>query len=159
MLFYSVVPGATQTTNASANTESDQLFITPGTKRAVFVTGIYPVGRGASLTSISGISYRLKKWTTTASSAGTAITPTPKESGYAAAQATAGFSASAVTSGTGGPTLILSIGSGTTSPGNFMSRNQDEAPRLYGADTQSMDIFSISGAVSLVYEISLETSE
>jgi hypothetical protein len=159
MLFYNVAPGATQTTNAAAGTENDSLFITPGTARAVAITAIYPQGRGANLTNISGIQYRLKKWTTTASSGGTAITPQALEAGYAAASATAGFAAGAVTSGTGGPNLLLSIGSGTTSPGNWMARTLDDWRRLYAAATQSMDIFNISSAVSLSYEMSIDIAE
>jgi hypothetical protein len=165
MLFYNVAPGATQTTNAAPNTANDSLFVAPGAGRAVGIDAIYPSGKGANLTNISGITYRLEKWTTTASSGGTAITPTPKEPGYQAAQATAGFSAGTVTSGTGGPVILLSIGSGTTSPGNWQARTYDEAYRLYGygagtaGSTGSMDIFNVAAAASLAYEISLDTFE
>jgi hypothetical protein len=159
MLFYNVAPGATQTTNAAANTENDALFITPGTLRGFGVSAIYPQGKGANLTNISGIIYRIKKWTTTASSGGTAITPTPKEAGYSAASASAGFSAAAVTSGTGGPTLLMSIGSGTTSPGNWQARTYDEAPRLYAGETKSIDVFNVAAAVALAYEMSIDTFE
>src|SRR5271156_4060888 len=151
MLFYNVAPGAIQTTNASANTTNDALFIAPGSLRGFGISAIYPQGRGANLTNISGITYRLVKWTSTASSGGSSITPTPKEAGYAASSETAGFSASAVTPGTGGPTLIMSIGSGTTSPGNWQVRTYDESPRLYAGETKSMDILNVSSAVSLSY--------
>jgi hypothetical protein len=159
MLYYTDVPGATQTTNATANTANDCFYIVPGSSRSVGIKTIYPTGRGATLTAISGISYRLEKWTTTASSGGTSITPTPDESGYAAASHTAGFSASTVTSGTGGPTLLLSIGSGTTSPGNWQAPSFEEGYRLYAGQTQSMDIWNISGAASLVFELSVGTWE
>jgi hypothetical protein len=159
MLFYNVAPGATQTTNAVANTENDALFIAPGALRGFGVSAIYPQGKGVNLTNISGIVYRLKKWTTTASSGGTPITPTPKEAGYSASAETAGFSAAAVTPGTGGPTLLMSIGSGTTSPGNWQARTYDEAPRLYAGENKSIDVFNVSGATSLPYEMSLDTFE
>jgi hypothetical protein len=158
-LFYSVVPGATITTNAAANTANDCMFVKSGATRTVWLKAIYPEGRGANLTNISGISYRLEKWTTTASSGGTAITPSPKDPGYQAAKHTAAFSATTVTSGTGGPTLILSIGSGTTSPGNWIAQTLDDAYSLEAAATQSLDIFNVSGAVSLVFEPSLDTVE
>src|SRR4029077_19771227 len=90
-LFYTDVPGATQTTNAAANTANDCFFIKPGATRTVWIKAIYPEGRGATLTAISGISYRLEKWTATASSGGTAITPSPNDTGYQAAKHTAGF--------------------------------------------------------------------
>jgi hypothetical protein len=159
MLFYNVAPGAVQTTNATPNTANDCLFIAPGALRGFGISAIYPVGRGANLTNISGISYRLQKWITTASSGGTAITPTPKEAGYSAASETAGFSAATVVSGTGGPTLLMSIGSGTTSPGNWQARTYDECPRLYAGETKSCDIFCVASAVSLSFEQSIDTFE
>jgi hypothetical protein len=159
MLYYTDVPGAIQTTNAAANTPNDCFFITPGALRSVGIKTIYPTGRGATLTSISGISYRLEKWTTTASSGGTALTPSPDEAGYSAASHTAGWSATTVTSGTGGPTLLLSIGSGTTSPGNWQAPSFEEGYRLYAGETKSLDIFNVSGASSLNFELSVGTWE
>src|SRR6267142_766400 len=126
MLYYTDVPAAIQTTNAVASTTNDCFFVKPGATRAVWIKAIYPTGRGALLTSISGISYRLEKWFTTASSGGTGITPTPNSPGTQAAKHTAGFAAGAVTSGTGGPTLCLSLGSGATSPGNWIAPTMDE---------------------------------
>jgi hypothetical protein len=157
--FYTDVPGAIQTTNAAANTANDCFFIKPGASRTLWLKAIYPEGRGALLTSISGISYRLEKWTTTASSGGTAIVPTPNDPQYVAATHTAGFAAGTVTSGTGGPTLCLSIGSGTTSPGNWIAPTLDEAYSLAAGATQSLDIFNVSGATSLNFELSLGTVE
>src|ERR1700735_1531809 len=107
MLFYTSVPGATQTTNAPPNTANDCFFIAVGATRTCWLNAIYPQGYMATQTSISGIVYRLEKWTSTASSGGTAITPTPDDPGYQASKHTAGYSASAVTPGTGGPTLCL----------------------------------------------------
>lgn len=158
-LFYTDVPGATQTSNATPNTANDCLFIAPGATRTVWVKAIYPTGRGAGLTTISGISYRLEKWTTTASSGGTAITPTPNDPGYQAAKHTAGYAAGAVTSGTGGPTLCLSIGSGVTAPGNWIAPTLDEGYSLQAAATQSLDIFNVSGSASLPFEMSVGTVE
>lgn len=158
-LFYSVVPGARQTTNATPSTANDCFFVKPGSTRAVWLRSIYPAGAGAGLTAISGISYRVEKWTTTASSAGTAVTPSPNDVGMQAAKHTAAFSASTVTSGTGGPTLMLSLGSGTTSPGNWVAPSMDEAYALEGGATQSLDIFNISGTASLSFELSVGTAE
>lgn len=158
-LFYTDVPGATQTTNATPGTANDCFFIAPGSLRTVWLNSIFPVGRGANLTNISGISYRLEKWTSTASSGGTAITPSPNDPGYQAAKHTAAYSASALTSGTGGPTLMLSIGSGTTSPGNWIAPTLDQAYALQAGATQSLDIFSVSSAASLSFELSVGTVE
>jgi hypothetical protein len=158
-LFYTCVPGAIQTTNATPLTANDCFFVKPGATRTLWVNGIYPTGRGASLTSISGISYRLEMWFTTASSGGTGITPSPKDPGYQAATHTSGFAVATVTSGTGGPTLMLSIGSGTTSPGNWMAPTLDQGYSLAAAANMSLDIFNASGAASLNFEMSVDTVE
>lgn len=157
--FYSVVPGATQTTNATGGTENDCLFIKPGSTREVYVCGIFPAGKANASTTISGITQRLKKWTTTASSAGTAITPSPNNTGFRAAIHTAGYSASAVTSGTGGPTLLASFGTGTSTPGPWWTDNLDNAYDLDAAATQSIDVFCSSPAASQVFEQFLRTAE
>jgi hypothetical protein len=156
---YSVNPGALQTTNGTANTENDCLFIKPGTTRNVSLQALYAHGKGAGLTAISGITLRIKKWTTTASSAGTAITPTPNDVGIQAAKHTAAFSASAVTSGTGGPTLLGSLGCGAAGPGGWVAPNVDSVKTLEAADNKSIDVFNTSGTISLNFELSAETVE
>lgn len=161
-LFYTAVPGATQQTNAAPNTANDCMFFAPGT-RTFWVNAIYPEGRGASLTSISGISYRLEKWFTTASSAGTAFTKgnggnlSQNDPGYQNPKLTGAFATATVTSGTGGPTLLLSIGSGTTSPGNWIMPlgALDMGYSVEGSATQSIDIFNVAGAASLNFELSV----
>ena len=158
-MFYTLVPGAIQTTNVTPLTANDCLFVKSGATRAVWVKAIYPTGRGSLLTSISGITYRLEKWFTTASSAGTAMTASPNDPGYQAAKQTAAWAVATVTSGTGGPTLMLSIGSGATSPGNWIAPTLDEGYSLEGAATQSLDIFAASGAASMSFELSLGTVE
>ena len=164
MLYFTDVPGATQTTNGTPNTANDALFIAAGSGRTVWVTWAQVQGRGAGLTAVSGISFRLEKWTTTASSAGTAVTPSPDDKGYQAAKHTAGYSATTVTSGTGGPTLLGSFGCGSTSPGGWgspqaASGNLDQAYSLESAATQSIDMFNVSGTASLVFEASVGTAE
>jgi hypothetical protein len=159
-LFYGLVPGAIQTTNAAPLTANDCFWITAGV-RNVWLKHILPEGRGALLTSISGITYRVEKWTTTPSSGGTALTPTPEDTGYQVAKQSAAWAVGTVTSGTGGPLLMLSIGSGTTSPGNWIAPTLDECPMIQGGSSAStsMDIFNASGAASLNFELSLMTVE
>jgi hypothetical protein len=163
--FYSAVPGAIQTTNAVANTANDCMFFAPGATRTFWLQAIYPEGRGAILTAISGISYRLEKWFTTASSGGTAFTKgnggnlIQKDPGYQNPKLTGGFATATVVSGTGGPSLMLSIGSGTTSPGNWIAPTLDQAYSLEAAATQSLDIFNVSGGLSLNFELSCDLVE
>jgi hypothetical protein len=158
--FYNCTPGALQTTNATPNTENDCFFVKPGANRTLFFYEFKPRGAGASLTQISGIGFRLKKWTATSSSGGTAITPSPRQGSYAAASHTSGFAAGTVTPGTGGPTLLASFGAGSTTPGPWTAgRDLDQAYTVDGAQNQSLDIFNTCGAASQNFELDVGTAE
>jgi hypothetical protein len=152
-------------TSGTANTEIDAFFITTKTTvptRNVGIQALYVGGKGAGLTAISGISYRLKKWTTTSSSAGTALTPAPRDIGMQAARATAATGATAqagVTSGTGGPTFLGGCVSGAAGPGGWVAPNADSLPTLEGGSTQSIDLFTASGTTGLFYDFILEHIE
>lgn len=159
MFVYAVVPGALQTTNGTANTENDCFFIKPGSTRNVSLQALFVHGKAAGLTAISGITFRLKKWTTTSSSAGTAITPSPNDIGMQAAKHTAAYSATTVTSGTGGPTLLGSIGCGAAGPGGWTAVNADSVKTLEAGDNKSIDVFNTAGTVSLNFEMQAETIE
>lgn len=160
--YYTDTPGATQTTNAAANTENDCFFLAVGATRNLYLMGLFPHGANAGQTQITATGYRVKKWTTTASSGGTAITPRPVDPGYQAAKHTAGFAVGAVTPGTGGPTLLASIGTGSTSPNGMIwaqGSNLDQCPLLEAAATQSLDVFSVSGGVSQIFELYTTSAE
>jgi hypothetical protein len=159
-MIYGVVPGVNFTTSAVANTEIDALFIKPGASRCVNLVAIALQGKGANLTSLSGIIQRVKKWTATASSGGTAITPSPRDPGAQAAKATAGQATAGVTSGTGGPVLQLVVGCSGSGPGSWsFLNNPDVAITLEGGATQSIDLFNSAGAVSMVHELSCDIME
>jgi len=145
-------------TSATANTEVDQFFLKPGT-RNIAVNACYTGGKGAGLTAISGIAYRFKKWTTTASSAGTPVTPTPRDPGMQAAKATAGGASAGVTSGTGGPTYLGGFVSGAAGPGGWVAPNPDSTMVLEGSATMSIDLFSTSGTASLFFDFVVEHIE
>jgi hypothetical protein len=145
-------------TNATGGTENDALFIKPGA-RNIALTLLNVLGRGAGLTALSGIAFRIKRWTTTASSAGTAITPTPKDPGFQAATATAGAASAGVTSGTGGPVIAAMCGCGAAGPGGWAARDQDSPVVVQGSATQSADVFVASGTASLNYEMTVEHAE
>lgn len=160
MLYYDSAPGANQTTNAGANTENDCVFIKPGAARSVWLTAVFSEGKSIQQTSITGISFRVKSWTTTASSGGTGLTPTPSDEGYAAAAHTEGWASGAVTPGTGGPNLRASFGCSIAGPGvPWMSRQIDEAPSLQAGENRSIDIFNITGGTALPFELSWKTAE
>jgi len=160
MFVYGILPGALQTTNATPNTENDCFFIAAGSAgRATSLQQLSVHGKGAGLSTISGITFRLKKWFTTASSGGTAITPAPRDGTVQASKCTAGYAVATVTSGTGGPTLLLSIGCGAAGPGGWVAPNQDSCPLVEAGSADSLDIFNASGTASLNFELSAEVIE
>lgn len=159
-MVYGVVPGVNFTTSGVANTEIDALFIKPGATRNVNLSAINFGGKGTNLTSLSGIVQRVKKWTTTASSGGTGITPSPRDPGYQAAKATAGQASAGVTPGTGGPVLQVAVTCSGSGPGswNYLNNN-DVAITLEAASNMSIDLFNASGATSMVFETSCDIFE
>jgi len=143
------------TTSGSGNTEIDAAFIKPGATRAVMLLALRVLGKGAGLTALSGIAFRLKQWTSTASSGGTAITPAPTDNRAPACAATSGAAATAagtVTSGTGGPSIVGGAGCGASGPGGWVAPNPDAGIVLDGGANKSIDLFSSSGTASLNYE-------
>lgn len=159
MLVYKLVPAAVITTNATPTTENDFAFTKPGATRNVVLRSIQLIGRAPGLAAISGIVVRIKKWTTTSSSGGTAITPAPTDSGYQAAKSTAGFAAATVTSGTGGPTVLGTIGCGAGGPGGWTAQDQDSGYTLEANDNKSIDLFNIAGTASLNFEFEAQSAE
>jgi hypothetical protein len=85
---YGITPGVTQTTNGSANTETDALFIKPGANWPVMLQQALVRGAGAALTTLTSLGFRIKKLAT-ASTAGTSLTPAPRSGRFTTAQATA----------------------------------------------------------------------
>jgi len=156
----SAVVATNFTTSGTANTEVDHLFIKPGV-RTIGLQAMYLGGKGAGLTAISGIAYRIKAARTTATTGGgSVITPTPKDPGAQAAKATCSGSASAgfTTPGTG----FVYIGgcvSGAAGPGGWVAANGDSMPVCEGGANQSLDVFSASGTLSLNFELNVEHTE
>jgi hypothetical protein len=156
---YGVVPGVNFTTNAAANTEIDALFVKPGTRSLSVLSSIMQ-GKGANLTSLSGIIQRIKRFNTTSSSGGSAVTPSPRDSGSPAAGFTAGQASAGVVQGTGGPVLQVAFGCSGSGPGQWnWLNNQDVAIFVPGGANNSIDFFNSSGATSLVFETDCDAQE
>jgi hypothetical protein len=163
-MVYSVMPGYVLATNATPLTTNDQLAHRAGATRNLGLQALYVQGRGAALTAISGISFRVERWTTAGSTigTGTAITPAPRDPGMQAAKATCfapATQAAITTNGAGGPNLQLAIGCGAAGPGGWVAPNPDSVHVLEAASTMSLDVFCASGTASLLYEVSSEIVE
>jgi hypothetical protein len=153
---YSIVPGANVTTNATPNTETDHLRTVTGASRGAAFTGCYVVGKANAATSISGIAFRFKRFST-ASTAGAGITPAPRDPSAPAAGLTA---ATAPTAGAT-PTLQLAFGCGKAGPGGWVARDPDSVIYLAagGGASGNVDLFSASAEASLNFEYTTEHAE
>lgn len=152
---YSLTSGVTLTSSGTPNTEVDDFFVKAGTGRAVGIMAMYLHGKGAALTAISGITERIKKWTT-ASTSGTGVTAQPRDPGAQAAKCTAAYSP---TAGSGGGAYHLSIGCGAAGPGGWVAPNPDAVLLQESAAASSLDAYSASGTASLIHELSFEVVE
>lgn len=142
--------------NATPNTENNTFSIKAGAAN-VALQAMYAVGKGAALTAISGIVHRIVHWAT-ASTSGTGITPTPKDSrlqGSVAAKATV---VSAATIGTTRTNKVI-FGHGAAGPGGWVAPNPDSIESLIASGADSIDALNASGTASLNFEWSGEIAE
>ena len=141
------------TTNGTANTENETFFVKPGVRNVV-LQAMQVIGKGAGLTSISGIVHRIIRWGT-ASTSGTGITPAPKDPGNQAAKCTA---ASGPTAGTTRLNKEI-FGCGAAGPGAWTAPNQDSGELQEGGAATSIDAVNSSGTISLAFEWSASVFE
>jgi hypothetical protein len=163
MFVYGIVPGAEQTTSGTPNTELPMLSIRGvASPRQPGIIGLYVHGRGAGLTAITGISFRIKLMASAFSTGGTALTASPRDPGaQAAATTNITYAGTAITDGTG-PSLRLSIGCGAAgASGWFAQSEQAVISQKYnaGGNPGCMDTYVASGLASMKFEMSQEFSE
>jgi hypothetical protein len=149
-------PATPYASHATPNTEDPTVVIRQAT-RGVDLQAIYVLGRGAALTAITGIGYRVRRWTT-AGSGGTSITPAPRRIGTTAST-TAADKVTAITAGTVSGAYQLSFGCGAAGPGGWVARDGDSAIHLEGGGSDELDINSVSGVASMLHHVSCEIAE
>lgn len=160
-MVYTVMSAAVATnfvTHATPGTEIDAFFVKPGA-RNVGIQAMYVGGKGAGLTALSGIAYRLKRYPTTASSGGTAVTPAPDDPGFQACKASAGEASAGVTPGSGTLVFLGGCTSGAAGPGGWTAPNPDSVKVVEGSANQSIDLFASSPTTALNYEFTIEFQE
>jgi hypothetical protein len=153
-------PTAGFTTNGTANTLSTHARATTAAARAAAVQAIYIQGRGAGLTTISGISIRVIR-PGALGTGGTAMTPRPRDASAPAASLTAFSDTSAITPGTT-PTIQVAFGCGAAGPGGWVAPNPDSVIlcEAGGAAAKgSFEIASGSGTISLGFDMTVEHQE
>jgi len=152
-------PGVS-TCSATPNTETGAISLKPPVvlpARTIYVQAAYVIGRASALTTISGIVFRLIR-VTTASTAGTATTPQPKDTGMVAATA---VGATGQTISATGRTNHVVFGCGAAGPGGWVAPNPDSMivqPAVV-TTAPSLDLVAASATASLTYEFSLEHQE
>ena len=149
-------PATPYATQATANTEDPTLVLRQAT-RGFDVQSILVHGRGASLTALTGIGYRVRRWTT-AGSGGTAVTPAPRRIGTTAST-TAADKVTAITAGTVSGAYQLAIGCGAAGPGGWVAPNQDSCIHVEGGSSDELDINSVAGVASMLHHVSAEIME
>lgn len=155
---YSVegAPATPYACHATPNTEDPTLVLRQAT-RGFDLQAIWVQGRGASLTAISGIGYRVRRWTT-AGTGGTAITPAPRRIGTTAST-TAADKVTAITPGTVSGAYQLGFGCGAAGPGGWAALNPDSCIHVEGGGSDELDINSVCGVASLLHHVSAEIAE
>ena len=149
-------PATPYTTHATPNSEDPTLVIRQAT-RGVDLQALYVQGRGAALTAISGIGFRVRRWTT-AGSGGTAITPAPRRIGTVASSAGAD-KVTAITPGTVSGAYQLGFSCGAAGPGGWVAPNPDSMLHLEGGSSDEFSINSVCGVTAMAHHVSAEISE
>lgn len=149
-------PASPYACHATPNTEDPTLVLRQAT-RGVDLQAIYVQGRGAALTAITGIGYRVRRWTTVGTGGG-AITPSPRRIGTTAST-TAADKTSAITPGTVSGAYQLAFGCGAAGPGGWVARDGDSAIHLEGGGSDELDINSVCGVASMLHHVSAEIAE
>lgn len=158
-VYTSSLATAGSTTGNAANTESPGTFSlkTASQGRNIYLERVDVVGKASVLTTISGMAFRILSFTT-ASTAGTAFTPTSVD-------VTANETATAV--GASGQTVSVTgrkqhaiFGCGVAGPGGYVAAKPEARVVITpNATAPSLDCVHVSATASLTYEWSCQHSE
>ena len=156
--YYSVYRSAV--TNGTAGTESTtgHIRMVSGSARTASVTGLFAAGRASTT---GGFILRLKQWSTTASSGGTAYTIVKRYPNNPAASISAATDASAITAGSGGPIITLALGCPSGGGAAWVPTDPADAIQMEagGGANNNLDVYSIGSAASMNIDITVEIGE
>lgn len=160
MAFYynvaGLAAGASYATHATPGTEDPTLALRQTTRNFDLVS-MTCNGRAAAATTISGISYLVRRWTT-AGSGGTGVTPAPTRVGTTASTVCAD-KATALTAGTVSGAIQAVMGCGKAGPGGWVARDQDDMVTVEAGSSDELDIMSLAGEASLSHYVSCRIAE
>jgi len=147
------------TTGNAANTESPGTWSlkTASQGRNLYLERMDVVGRASALTTISGMAFRIATFTT-ASSGGTAFTPTSAD--VTANETATGVGASGQTVSVTGRKQHAIFGCGAAGPGGYVAAAPDKRVVITpNATAPSIDAVHVSTTAGLTYEWSFQHSE
>jgi len=158
---YDIACATTPLTGGGAGSEVVQMAIRQGNlsagKRGVDIQAFSVIGRGAGLTAISGISLRVKRWTT-GGTGGTACTVNPRRLGTTADTA-AVDSGTTITPGTVSGAIQLLFGCGAAGPSGWAAMNPDSMIHMEGGSQDECDVYSTCGTASIGLDLGVEIAE
>lgn len=149
-------PATPYATHATPNTEDPTLVLRQAV-RGFELRSMLAHGRGAALTAITGIGYRVRRWTTVGTG-GTAVTPNPRRIGTTAST-TAADKVTAIVAGTISGAYQAAFGCGAAGPGGWVALDSDAAICVEGGSADELDINSVCGVASMLHHVSAEINE
>lgn len=149
-------PATPYTTHGTPNTEDPTIVLRQAT-RGVDIVSVSAGGRAAASTTISGIGYKFRRWTTVGTG-GTGVTPSPRRIGTTAATSVVD-KASAITAGTVSGAYQGGFVCGKAGPGGWVARDADSAIHIEAGSADEIDINSIAGEASLLHTVGCEIAE
>ena len=148
---------ASLTTCGTTNVELAALAMRQAT-RNFDVQAMYASGFANAATSISGIAFRARRWTT-AGSGGTAITPAPRRIGTTAATTAASNSGGAITVGNTDGSTQAAFGCGASGPGGWVAPDIDSRITVEAGSSDEILVYSIATPTALPFQVSTEIVE
>lgn len=157
MFGYHIEPAASVTAHATPGSVTTPLSVRAGTGRMSWITNIELMGLVAAATQINSIWARFRRYTT-ASTGGTAITPSPKDIGNPAAKATAATAPSGAATGDAGVKISVSCGAG--GPGGWTAGKDSERIECGEAGSgDSVECEVTSGLASAPFAVGVDIEE
>ena len=143
-------PATPLTTHGTPNTELVNAALRQAV-RGFDLASILAGGRAAALTSITGISMLVRRWTTVGSG-GTAITPAPTRIGTVASTA-AVDSQTAITAGTVSGAVVCGFTFGAAGPGGWTAVNPDAQVHVEAGSADELALTTLCGVASMALQI------
>jgi hypothetical protein len=134
------------TTSGTPGTETATWTIKAGV-RNVYLKAMQVIGKGSGLATVSGIVHRIVRFAT-ASTAGTAVVPTPADPGMQAAKM---VPTSGQTLGSTRTNKVI-FGCGAAGPGGWQAPDRNSFGVLEGGSAASIDAVAASNTASLKFE-------